>query len=316
MLWVPERVWSTERVSPLLRDEALINGGYDYVLLDDRLAYSPTPADGSAARSEFDRRTIPAHGALSAEAEARALDGGSPLDHLRPFRIEARTEWWPSRSEATCATPFPARRPRVAGPAASARGRRWPPGRRASSSSATTSNAPRRSGRGRTGVDGRGGRPVRGTAAVAARGGASRTPHGPTAPRLARGAAADRAGDVLRTRARDGRGETYAGWHDDPRWQPYALLLGRAEAITARTDWASDALHELAWKQLMACSNETAWQGRTARASGTRPHGRARPRTRAPSSSSAPPTSGSPDAMARSRSRRSTSTTTGTTKSS
>ena len=40
--WPPERVWDTRRMSPALRDEALVNGGFDYVFVDDRILYSDT----------------------------------------------------------------------------------------------------------------------------------------------------------------------------------------------------------------------------------------------------------------------------------
>lgn len=45
--WVPERVWDTEKLAPVLEDETLPNGGYRAVVLDDRLAYGmarPTTA--------------------------------------------------------------------------------------------------------------------------------------------------------------------------------------------------------------------------------------------------------------------------------
>lgn len=35
--WPPERVWDTPRMAPVLRDGRLLNQGYDFVLLDDRL---------------------------------------------------------------------------------------------------------------------------------------------------------------------------------------------------------------------------------------------------------------------------------------
>jgi hypothetical protein len=41
--WVPERVWDTARLAPVLTSDRLANGGYQYVLLDDRLLY-PTGA--------------------------------------------------------------------------------------------------------------------------------------------------------------------------------------------------------------------------------------------------------------------------------
>ncbi|MCW5982058.1 MAG: hypothetical protein KIT09_28490 [Bryobacteraceae bacterium] len=35
--WPPERVWDTRRMTPALRDAKLLNGGYRYVIIDDRL---------------------------------------------------------------------------------------------------------------------------------------------------------------------------------------------------------------------------------------------------------------------------------------
>ena len=39
--WPPERVWETRRMAPVLRDAMLLNDGYRYVILDDRLLLSP-----------------------------------------------------------------------------------------------------------------------------------------------------------------------------------------------------------------------------------------------------------------------------------
>ena len=40
VFWVPERLWDTEALAKVLTDNRLPNGGYEYVLLDDRLFYS------------------------------------------------------------------------------------------------------------------------------------------------------------------------------------------------------------------------------------------------------------------------------------
>ncbi len=37
--WVPERLWDTEALAPILTDHVLQNGGYRYVIVDDRLLY-------------------------------------------------------------------------------------------------------------------------------------------------------------------------------------------------------------------------------------------------------------------------------------
>ncbi len=40
VFWPPERVWDTPRMAPVLKDFRLLNHGYQYVLLDDRLLLS------------------------------------------------------------------------------------------------------------------------------------------------------------------------------------------------------------------------------------------------------------------------------------
>jgi len=40
VFWPPERVWDTPRMAPVLNDSRLLNGGYRFVLLDDRLLLS------------------------------------------------------------------------------------------------------------------------------------------------------------------------------------------------------------------------------------------------------------------------------------
>src|SRR2546427_2200598 len=40
VFWVPERLWDTRALAKVLTDYKLPNGGYEYVLLDDRLFYS------------------------------------------------------------------------------------------------------------------------------------------------------------------------------------------------------------------------------------------------------------------------------------
>ena len=48
--WPPERVWDTRRMAPMLRDARLRNGGYEYVILDDRLLLGRN----GGGRSEYD----------------------------------------------------------------------------------------------------------------------------------------------------------------------------------------------------------------------------------------------------------------------
>lgn len=52
VFWPPERVWETRRMASVLRDARLLNDGYRYVILDDRLLLSPT--DPLNPRSAYD----------------------------------------------------------------------------------------------------------------------------------------------------------------------------------------------------------------------------------------------------------------------
>jgi hypothetical protein len=53
VFWPPERVWDTPRMAPVLRDPRLLNHGYEYLLLDDRILL---PMDGdSSPRKVYDR---------------------------------------------------------------------------------------------------------------------------------------------------------------------------------------------------------------------------------------------------------------------
>ena len=71
--WVPERVWDTDRLAGVLTDPTLPNGGYRYVLLDDRLLY---PTDGAYAGSD------------RADFDGADPDSPPPADALRPYCIE------------------------------------------------------------------------------------------------------------------------------------------------------------------------------------------------------------------------------------
>ena len=53
--WVPERVWHTEKLAPILTNPRLLNGGYRQVLLDDRLVYRVGADYSGSSREAFDR---------------------------------------------------------------------------------------------------------------------------------------------------------------------------------------------------------------------------------------------------------------------
>jgi starch synthase len=94
--WVPERVWDTRRLAPLIRDPDLPNGGYRWALVDDRIFYSTAGGPGSE-RARFDRTTVPHRSAYpllgSGDAPSSAVAAaGEPWAgdgrHLRPWSIE------------------------------------------------------------------------------------------------------------------------------------------------------------------------------------------------------------------------------------
>ena len=53
--WVPERVWHTEKLAPILTNPRLLNGGYRQVLLDDRLVHRVGADYSGSSREAFDR---------------------------------------------------------------------------------------------------------------------------------------------------------------------------------------------------------------------------------------------------------------------
>jgi hypothetical protein len=55
VFWPPERVWDTPSMSAVLRDPQLLNGGYRYVILDDRTLLSPL--DPELPRATYDKES-------------------------------------------------------------------------------------------------------------------------------------------------------------------------------------------------------------------------------------------------------------------
>lgn len=243
--WVPERVWDTERVAAVLADPALPNGGYSYVLLDDRLLYPTDGANGGNDRADFD-------GADPASPP--------PADALRPYRIEGGNGmqvvpmstrlryWippqdrshWRSLSRAAELPTAPGddtvlvyaddmEKSAGVGPwHASALGRyeellRW---------LATQSNI----------------------VPVDLPSWLRRRRRIPGSRVLEHGTFVELAQDWQ-------AGEDYAGWWQDAAWRPYREHLARARsAVTAaESDGAEPRLTALAWKHLLASGYETAW---------------------------------------------------------
>jgi starch synthase len=84
--WVPERVWDTDKLAPVLTDSSLANGGYRFVLLDDRLLYPTKGSYRGSPRAQFDA-TGP-YGSTADSQSAHSPDGGiDPVESYTTYRI-------------------------------------------------------------------------------------------------------------------------------------------------------------------------------------------------------------------------------------
>jgi hypothetical protein len=261
--WVPERVWDTGRVAPVVGDPELPNGGYSYVLLDDRLAY---PLDGNYDASErrrFDLRTAPGRGAIdptvtegwSVEADDR---------RVRPFRIEGAGDLVAVPICGDLRYSVPPRHPE-----------HWDNLRAILAAVAST----------RPGAIAVYADDLEKTAAIGpwAPGSWSRPNIAPYEAFIAWLADSAVAQPVLISRWLDEQppmtsrpvdtgtfyelahsmraGEDYAGWWGDPAWAAYREVLMSAERLLlAEARGSKGGLWDLAWKHLMASSCETGWQ--------------------------------------------------------
>ncbi|HSE69323.1 MAG TPA: glycogen/starch synthase [Nocardioidaceae bacterium] len=248
--WVPERVWRTEGLAELLTDPELPNGGYRYVLLDDRVLY-PTGADYHGSDRELFDLADPA--------------SPPPADALRPYRIagahglevvpmSARLrnwvppqtpEHWRSLSRVTDITTAPGddmllvyaddlEKTAGVGPwTATARQSyeaflRWMVGQPKLAPVSLTSWLDQRP---RTAAE----RPVE-------------------------------QGTFVELARHWQAGEDYRGWTDDPAWTPYQRYLEQAQQQIERAEGegAEPGLLAMAWKHLLACAYETGWRDTTA----------------------------------------------------
>ena len=100
IFWPPERVWETRRMAAFLRDASLLNGGYRSVILDDRTLLSPRDSDLSrAAYDESAPWTPELHQSHEIENGLGlvALPIGSSLRHSIPPKKEE--DWNQMRTE-------------------------------------------------------------------------------------------------------------------------------------------------------------------------------------------------------------------------
>ena len=272
--WLPERVWHTGALADLISDPALRNGGYQYVLLDDRLAYP----DSSGARTVFDATTAPGRSvgpvsgstsngtpsasvwALPATADpAQFLPGrisGAPGLVAVPISGNLRYGIPPRSTKAWHLLEGTLAAAAAAGPGALAV--------YADDLEKTAAVGPWTSGAWeRENVHA-----YEQLLAWLATSGSAR-------PVLLSAFLAEHPPEreveyepgTFCELAACGAGEDYSGWWDAPAYAPYRRHLERVEHLlvsTAPTAPAVDpgeGLVDLAWKQLMVASYETAWHG-------------------------------------------------------
>ena len=83
--WIPERVWDTEKLAAALASEQLANGGYDAVLLDDRLLYPRGRSYAESSRAAFD--ALGPFEQASSSREGLPSDGPEFAHHTDAHRV-------------------------------------------------------------------------------------------------------------------------------------------------------------------------------------------------------------------------------------
>ncbi len=241
VFWPPERVWDTKRIGPVLIDSSLLNGGYEYVLMDDRLFGPPT--DRAAGR-ELDRMRAP-HSIyftpclLANAGRLTALPISFPLrQNIPPYepdgldRLQDLFHWLEGNNPASASNLIA-----VYGDdlekAAGCCGWNQEGPERYEAFLDWLSRIPNV-------------RPVK-LNEWAARSDSCPYPI--------------EAGTYFEMSHHFGAGEDYAGWFHDEKWESHQSLYTWSEKKTAESGEkdADPALMDLAWKHLLASSWETAW---------------------------------------------------------
>lgn len=256
--WIPERVWNTDALAPALTSKQISNGGYRWVLLDDRVLFDPETTDGTSPRARFDESCSYLGG------DSSGVDSLGWTASLDPYRI-----WGIQNGHGLGVVPM------------SSAMRYWSP-------PATVEHEQSIEKLATFLVEHRDKRTIlvaaddiEKSAGVAAwnlrnpaeyvrfldwaRDSSTVTPvrldewledQDPLADRLTL------APGTFRELAHDWEaGEDYLGWWHSPEWAPFRASLGAAEtAVRAlKRDHPDNRLVDAAWKHLMASTYETAW---------------------------------------------------------
>ena len=81
--WIPERVWHTGCLAPLLQSTALRNHGFDSVLLDERLAHPLNGDYASSPRRQLDERFGGGSYPPALRADGSAIEARPPATAVR-----------------------------------------------------------------------------------------------------------------------------------------------------------------------------------------------------------------------------------------
>lgn len=258
--WVPERVWNTQKLAPILTNKELLNGGYKRVLLDDRLIYAGGNRYPGSERERFDHER-----GLENEAFCSwEIDGGCglvmlpisrqlrysipPYDHESWQRIHELMGWLAHEGDDRSIAVYGDDLERAAGVGG------W-----------EISHAERYEQFLKWFSDNTSIKSV-----------------------LLNDWAADHApagkkdieeGTFYELAQTWHAGENYRGWYEDPNCQEHRnyLAKGEQELLAAEQYGAEKCLLALGWKHLLHCSYETAWHNRADETPNYRPSSEADP---------------------------------------
>lgn len=105
VFWPPERVWDTEKTAPVLTDQRLLNGGYRFVILDDRLILPAQDENGERPREQYDNgkywdprlfqlyRIAKSNGLVALPISHNLRHSIPPRDPKQLERVESQLEW-------------------------------------------------------------------------------------------------------------------------------------------------------------------------------------------------------------------------------
>jgi len=243
--WVPERVWSTEKLARILTNPELLNGGYKTVLLDDRLAYTGGHQYPASERERFDReRRFEKDAFCSWEIEdgsglvmlpiARDLRYSiPPSNHESWHRLQELMGWLAYENDNRTIAVYADDLERAAGVGG------WEMGHSERYEQLLKWLADTNSIKSVLLKDWTRDHPPAGKRSI-------------------------EEGTFYELAQQWHAGENYRGWYEDPNCQEHRNYLAKAEQalLEAEQYGADPGLTGLGWKHLLHCSYETAWHNR------------------------------------------------------